>query len=473
MRFLNLNSRASRFNIGLTAFLALLLVGCGGGGGGGSSASTPAATAAALSISPATQNFGSVAIGSTSTPVTFTVTNTGGTASGTITTSFAGTDANQFVMGTNTCTGTLAPSATCTIVVTFFPSIAGAKTASLNVSATPGGSVSTSLSGATSATLTITPTPQSFGPVAGGSTSTPVTFTVTNTGGTASGNITTVLSGTDAIQFQKSSDTCVGTVLAAGTSCTIAVSFAPTAGSINTKTASLDVSANPGGTVSASLSGVTPAVLSISSTSNPYGSVAVGSASPSVIFTVTNIGGAASGAVTASLGGAAPLQFQISSNACTSSLAPGATCNVTVSFQPISAVAATATLDVSATPGGIVSASLSGTGTTPTLTITPLTQAFGAVAVVAGTPTSFTFTITNTGAIASARLTTSLGGVDAGQFSLPTGSNTCTGALVPAGQSCTIMVTFSPTITGLKAATLNVSAPGSGAVSANLNGSGL
>jgi hypothetical protein len=104
---------------------------------------------AVLSISPTAHNFGAVNVSKHSIPYTFTITNIGVSPSGTIFIGITGTDASQFAYYSGgTCQGaTLAPLATCTIDANFSPTSTGAKTASLSVSASPGGSASASITG--------------------------------------------------------------------------------------------------------------------------------------------------------------------------------------------------------------------------------------------------------------------------------------------------------------------------------------
>jgi hypothetical protein len=60
----------------------------------------------------------------------------------------AGPNASEFGITANTCAGqTLAALATCTVSVRFAPATAGAKTATLNIIGTPGGTTSASLTG--------------------------------------------------------------------------------------------------------------------------------------------------------------------------------------------------------------------------------------------------------------------------------------------------------------------------------------
>jgi len=65
---------------------------------------TPPAMAM-LTIDRATASFGSVTLSTVSPATTFTITNSGGAATGALATSLGGTDAASFAVGANTCTG--------------------------------------------------------------------------------------------------------------------------------------------------------------------------------------------------------------------------------------------------------------------------------------------------------------------------------------------------------------------------------
>jgi hypothetical protein len=91
---------------------------------------TGTATQAAVSLSPSTVNFASQLVGTASTPVALTVTNTGTGALVIGSISFSGTNSTDFTQK-NTCTAPVAPAATCLINVTFMPSAVGSRTASM------------------------------------------------------------------------------------------------------------------------------------------------------------------------------------------------------------------------------------------------------------------------------------------------------------------------------------------------------
>jgi CSLREA domain-containing protein len=101
-----------------------------------------------VSVAPTSHNFGSTQTGTPTGATQFVVTNAGPGTSGTFATTLAGPNASEFGITANTCAGqTLAALATCTVSVRFAPATAGAKTATLKIIGTPGGTTSASLTG--------------------------------------------------------------------------------------------------------------------------------------------------------------------------------------------------------------------------------------------------------------------------------------------------------------------------------------
>ncbi len=87
-----------------------------------------------ISASPSSYNFGSVNVGSLSSPRIFTISNTGtgNLVIGSI--YLTGTNLDQFVIQNDTCSGiTISPSASCTIEVLFIPTYVGTLTADLSI----------------------------------------------------------------------------------------------------------------------------------------------------------------------------------------------------------------------------------------------------------------------------------------------------------------------------------------------------
>jgi alpha-1,3-glucanase-like protein/F5/8 type C domain-containing protein/pectate lyase-like protein/ASPM-SPD-2-Hydin domain-containing protein len=111
--------------------------------GGGSSGS-------ALSASPSSLSFGSVAVGSTSSAQTVTVSNPGSTAA-----SVSSVSASGPFSQTNTCGSSIAAGGSCTVSVKFAPTTAGAASGTLSVaSSAPGSPLTVALSGTGTSTNT-------------------------------------------------------------------------------------------------------------------------------------------------------------------------------------------------------------------------------------------------------------------------------------------------------------------------------
>lgn len=133
---------------------------------------------------------------------------------------------------------------------------------------------------------------------------------------------------------------------------------------------------------------------------------------------------------------------------CTSSLAPGATCTISITFTPntVGTIDGAITVTDNASPGMQV-VSLSGKGLAP-LTLGPANLIFGSFAI-GKTSAAKVVTLTNSDApLTMGTITTS------GDFAVS--ATTCTGTIA-ASKTCTISVTFSPTVTGAITGTLTVS----------------
>jgi len=437
---------------------------------------TGSATPAALEISPLSQPFGSVVIGS-ETSSSFTVRNHGEVATGALKVLVSGglDGTSDFSIESDECSGTpLAGLGTCTIQIRFQPTSSGAKSASLVVSATPGGSATASLSGTglSPASITFTPVVYDYGLVATGSTSSKP-ITITNTGDVDSPTLSVTLSG-DITDFSITQDECSGSPLAATGTCTVDVTFSPT--SLGARSATLQVAGAPGGSVPASLSGTgaNPASLSISPTTNDFGSVVVGSAQ-SADFTVTNNGGVPTTTALVVELSSTTTDFSITNDECSGApLAATASCIVTVRFQPTSAGARSATLQVTGNPGGsAINIPMTAQGEEPSepgLAITPASQDFGQVVV--GSSSSSSFTVTNQGTSPTGTLKVLVSGGLDGTTDFSIESDDCTGVTLDGSASCHVLVHFAPTSAGAKTASLSLTATPGGTATASLTGSG-
>ncbi len=455
----------ARFNPGSTGSkLSSLTVMATPGGAAPASLSGTGISQAALTITPATQDLGSLVIGTMSAPFAFTVRNTGASPSGMITPTLASTD---FTIASNGCTGTLAAGATCSISVQFTAATpAGAKTAMLSVAASPGGTAMSTVTGTaiSMSLLTITPATHPFGNVLTGAMSAEQTFTVTNTGGAATSVPTTTLS--DTTNFTVTMNGCTA-VLNGGASCTVKARFTPT--TVASHNATLQVAAATGGTAVSQLSGTgqAPATLSITPATRDFGPVTIGQSAGPLTFTISNVGNSTTGTITAVVGDTT--HYMVSSN-CTT-LAPGANCTASVTYTASgTAGAQNSTIMVSSTPGGTVQSSLTAQAITVSqLAISPANPAAFASVVEGGTGATQMFTITNNGGSAS--------GIPSVGFATATNdftitNNQCLAALSPSG-TCTVSVRFNPSVAGNLNANLRISASPGGIASAMVSGIGL
>ncbi len=205
------------------------------------------------------------------------------------------------------------------------------------------------------AILSVTGGPLAFGDVATGTTSASRQLTLHNTG-TATGTAIALAFSSTVFSRAASGGTC-GTTLAAGATCTINVVFSPTA--LGATTGTLTITANvvvTGSPVALSGTGVAPVVAAtLTPTSRNYGTVTRNCPTPALaclldpaqVFTLTNTGNVTlTGIGNGVLGGTNATEFtyrpllstcgpavggQLVAN---TTLAPGATCVVTVQFQP-------------------------------------------------------------------------------------------------------------------------------------------
>ena len=252
-----------------------------------------------------------------------TVSNTGAGLLGSISITLGGTNAGDFGMS-NGCGASLAAGATCNVSVTFTPTAAGARSASLTVTSNDSAHspLTVSLSGtAVLIVPTVSPASLTFStPLNIPSTSQPVT--VSNPGATPVTISGITLTGTNSNQFTNTT-TC-GATLAASASCTVNVIFSPNAGSPLTKTATLNVNVvAPATSQTLSLSGtIIVPTYTLSPTSLAFGTQAVNTTSAARTVTVTNTGSvAALGITTIAVTGGNVLGQYAQTHNCPASLA--------------------------------------------------------------------------------------------------------------------------------------------------------
>ncbi len=417
-------------------------------------------------VSPSSLTFANQAVNTVSASQPVTLSNTGSAplaiASITATANFG---------VSSTCGGSVAAGGSCTINVTFAPTTGGALNGTLTVTdnsnGTAGSTQTVSLSGTSLAPLAgVAPSSLTFANQLQGTTSAPQPVTLSNTG-TAT---LTIASITASSNFGQTT-TCGGT-LAASASCTINVTFTPTAtGALSgTLTVTDDSNGTVGSTQTVALSGTGTAPLAgVSPPSLTFASQAVGTTSTSQIVTLTNTGTD----VLTITGIAASTNFG-QTNTCGGSLAASSSCNINVTFSPTTNGALSGTLTVTDNSGGVAastqSVTLSGTGGgVPLASLTPTTTLSLGSSVLNATSASQPATLSNVGA---APLAISGIAVTSGYAE----TSNCPASLA-AGTSCTITITFTPTapgpLSGVLTATDNNNGVAGSTQTLNLSGTGI
>jgi hypothetical protein len=385
-----------------------------------------------ITLSATNFTFAAQQVSTQSAPQTLTITSSGNAPVTFTTPAITG----DFAITTNTCTGSVAVNATCTMQIVFAPTATGTRTGQLTVYANiTGGQAIATLNGVGTppASIVLTPTSLSFAATIVNQTSAAQNITVANTGGNPATLQTPVISG----DFAISANTC-GSTLAASTSCTLSVTFTPTVAGARSGTLSITDNV---GTQTAQLSGVgnAPATDTLSTTSLTFATQQITTTSAAQQVTLTNSGGVALTLITASITPGNSSDFNVTNN-CGNSLAANSSCAMSVTFTPTAVGTRTATLNVT-DQFRTQSVSLVGTGAAPPgVSLSPTSVTFPATGVGL-TSLPQTLTLTNNGG-----LPLSIASVVASSgFTIATDS--C-GATLAVSSSCTLQLVFSPSLAG-------------------------
>ncbi len=413
-------------------------------------------------LAPSSLAFGSENIGVTSAAKNISVTNTGTdvlTIKGIALS--AGTTAD--FAEKNNCPATLAPNGTCTISVTFTPLVSGSLGASVTVTDNsnnaPGSAqnVAVSGTGVSVSTATASPSALTFASQNINTSSAAQTVTLTNSGSGALSIASVVISGTNASSFSEVSG--CGISLPAGANCTIAVTFTPTA--VGSLTATLTITDNAnntnGSTQTVGLSGTGVAVplASAAPASLTFASQNIGTTGAAQNVTLTNSGTGPLTIASVALSGTNQGDFG-SVSGCGATLAAGLNCTIAVTFTPTAAGSRAATLTITDnannTAGSTQTVALSGAGVAiPQAGVAPGSLTFAAQSIgTSSAQQNITLSNGGTGPLTITGIALSSGNI--GDFS---STNNCAGSLA-ANSSCTIAVTFTPTTSGNRGASITI-----------------
>jgi hypothetical protein len=399
--------------------------------------------AGAVSLTPATVDFGAVEVGTTSSPLQVEAANNSGTP-----VPITGISISvPFTIASNACgTSTLAAETDCQVTVAFAPTQAGAVAGTLTFTDGAGTqTVTLTGTGAAPPTDILGVTSLTFPGTATGQLSAAQTVSLTNTGDLPLTSIAISASGA----FQTSNS--CGTQLIGRANCVISVIFAPT--QVGVQTGSLTVSdALRTQTVALAGTGLQPAALSASPPSLSFSGQQVGVASAPSTLTVSNTGGVPMANLGFQITGLSASSFTTGATTCGAILNNGSNCTVQVIFTPAAAGGSTAALVISSSTLGVTAVTVPLNGTVQVaagLNVNPTQLTFPAVSPGQSSAAQ-TVTITNTSGLKANSLTLSV----TAQFSLT--QNTCSGSLATGG-NCSVGVIFQPTGSGTVTGALIVS----------------
>ncbi|MGD0629422.1 MAG: choice-of-anchor D domain-containing protein [Terracidiphilus sp.] len=459
-----------------TAFSATLSVGDSATGSPQTSSLTGTGIAPVASLTPSLP-FPNTATGTTSAAIAATLSNTGTAPLNSIVASITGANPSDFALttGANACGATLAAGSSCSIYVTFTPASATSFAATLSVADSAAGSPQTSNLTGTGITAIVSLTPAlPFPNTLVSTTSAAIAATLSNTGGAPLNNVVASITGANPGDFALTTGAnACGATLAAGSSCSIYVTFTPASAASFSATLSVADSAS-GSPQTSSLTGTGIAPIASLTPSVPFPNTVTGTTSAALSATLSNTGTAPLNNIVASITGTNPSDFALTTgaNACGATLAAGSSCSIYVTFTPASAVSFSATLSVADSASGSPQTSnLTGTGIAPIASLTP---SLGFSNTFTGTTSAaLAATLSNTGTAPLNNIVPSITGANPSDFALTTGANAC-GATLAAGSSCSIYVTFTPASAASFAATLSVGDSATGSPqTASLTGTGI
>ena len=416
--------------------------------------------------------FGDQLVGSSSAAQTVTLSNTGTAPLEVLTIAAASA---PFAVAGGSCGTTpfnLAAGGDCTITYTFSPTVTGAATQSLAVTSDALSSPdSIDLSGnGIQPALLIAPSPLDFGDVEVGSSSAEQLVTLTNTG-TAVLTISAV-DAASGVFATTASGSCgaVPITIAVGADCTISYTFSPIA--VGPEAQSLAVTSDaPSSPDSIDLSGngiqgtlvINPGLLD-------FGDQLVGTTSISQVVTFENTG---TGSIEISAIDNVVAPFATTGGTCgvtPINIGPAGSCTIEYTFNPaVSGISIQSLMVISNSATSPDTIELEGNGVEAILEITPADLDFGSV-ILSQVSGLQTVTLMSTG---STPVNVTALESPGAAFLLESGTCSAAPFTLPAGTSCTLDYSFSPTTVGTITNVISVTSNNNGSANSFiLRGSG-
>ena len=421
---------------------------------------------AAISLSPSSLAFGSVAVNTVSATKTLTLKNNQAAALTITEAVFGGSFAldtssnTTCAMAGGTVSGTLAGNSSCVIGVLFDPTATGASSGGqiTVINSAPTGPVYSTLSGTGVAAVTLTPsTATGFGNVVVNTTSASKNVYVTNNQAVKLNFSTITVAPPFAIA--PATTTCIaGTPLAANSNCTISVTFAPSAlGAVTPVYLSINDDAINSPQME-ELEGTGVAAVSVSPATLAFGTVVVNEQSVKNV-TVTNY--EPNAVVIDSISGLTGIFSQNTTNSTCpvspNTLAAGASCVIAVNITATATGAQSGSATVTYNAVGSVTTAAVGFNITANavqpVVFSQVALGFGAQLV--GVSAVKTVTLFNEQSVPLNISGITITGADPNDFSFTSACPTVPLSLA-ASSHCTISITFTPQASGGRVATLSV-----------------
>jgi hypothetical protein len=396
---------------------------------------------------PGEENFGDVLL-DTSVSRVFSVSNPGAQPSGVLSLAAGGAFELAAVPEAGDCvdgTTSLATGDSCTVRLSFKPTLRQVETGALTVSSELAGANRLTLTGRGILAATFEAVDElNFGRVLTNATA-ERTISVKNAGDEPlPPPAVLVAAGSEAQTAAFSVVNSCTAPLAFGEECSITVTFAPS--DAVPHSANLNLSSEPGGTASVLLLGeaLTPGslVLAVENGTSDFGDVPLGT-TVSRSFTLSNPGNEASGLLTITTDDS---RFLVGLGDCNQGapegLVDGSSCTFTVAFAPDGSEPAVASISVQSSGAGRAGLAIRGRGRSPAALRATGTRDLGRANI--GRPTTaanrFTWTVNNDGDLASGALAVTRGSV--AEFQII--GDTCSGAQLAGVSTCQMDISFAP-----------------------------
>lgn len=417
---------------------------------GGTPVLLPVAPRARPALEPSGINFGVQALAIATPAQTVTLSNAASATAALQIGAVAVTAGTDFALAGGTCAPaqSLAPGASCTIAVTFRPTLAGTRSGTVTVTHNAGTSVLSllGLGGSQAPQITVSPSQLTFSQAVGGSSALQ-RVVVSNTGDARLVFDGLALDGEHPGEFaiDSAASTCAaGAGVEPGSNCAVALSFTPAAA--GSRTARLLLRHNAGlGSTGVALVGEAGAAaapnMTLDATLIDLGTQAVGRAGTPRTLTVGNAGAVNLVMSALTLRGLHAADI-VRGGSCAlgTPVAPGASCTVTLALNPGAVGTRQATLELASnTPTGTANVTLQGEGVAQPVPIVALSQpavGYGRV-TLATTAEARSVTLSNAG---SAAMTIAGIASSSTEFAV---THDCPASLDP-GAGCRLRVSYTP-----------------------------